>query len=1481
MKTRAFLLCFALAVALAASIAPAAPVVLGPLQNPNNFNRTAFGPDYIDYANPQQSAPETFHPATQGYEVRLPTGYDPAKSYGLICFIDWVNPGAAPPAAWQPILDKYDLIWMAATNVGNSAWTATRCGATIMGAFRMTELYPINPARIYAAGTSGGAQVASDLLLMRKDFFKGFIGLAGVSFNGDWLTTNGTIPNWNPPGRLDDTNTDNDVGTDYGWSDISSVVGGLNPTYSLLPNHPHAIITNQTDFRRTEIVGIYRYFFMNHGNPVKLIVRPGGHATYEGSSFEEAVRFMTAPNQVILRDRFENANLGVNNDPANTLEAGSGFIDRSMPGATAAEADYVYNSKTQKVLRLTPGSGSNAAIVEAKNRFNWTNPDGIAIDAKLRAETAAGNNQQIGLHVARGDSDDTPENNPGFHVYSNYGAGAKNRAVLVKADGTAIELAKWDHAGTTHPMSAAATDKMFWNSSLAPEYVGKTKDFRGEDIRVLLDNNGFQLTFIRPAANLETNFPGKVTLACKEAILTAGPNVGTLDGEEHPVVLQGKWSEMNLSPEIAALSFRHWKLLLSNRSLDGLNAAGNALVDEITLRANAEETNFTAPVITTPGDLTVNASSGQGAIVNFSVTATDDLDGPVSVSCVPPSGSALPIGTTQVLCTASDSNGNSSAATFNLTVQPNGFTPSPPDAPAAPSITPGLTAATISWQASNYASTYSVKRSSSSAGPFLTIASGLSVRSFTDTGLVYGVPAWYVVTASSAGGESPPSPPASVTTTTGTAVKADNAASLDTLASWAGNKLPGSGDIALWNDAITADNTVPIGAGTSLAGIRITNPLGNVTITPGSSGSLSLGVSGIDLQGSPRTLALTAPTVLTTNQSWTTGSFGAPGDTQLTAGAAISGSGKLTLPAGNTRVVALNGVNTFTGGFTLGAGAAVTVGSAAVVTSGNTTSSAFGAYNGGQTLTIEGGVIDHGGFGFHAKNVRVTGDFKFINNTRINFGGAFDMAGGTRTMTLVRSASNANTLVAGGNATLNVSSGGALAVSNGTLRIAADPSVPAGNFVVLTPQAGTAFTNNAGLVLGDKIYYGKAGTGTLNGATTVPSLTLEAGSVWDLSDGTNARNPQVNSLAGAGTVLNTWSSGGSGALHTLTIKGNTNAGRTDFSGRILDNGGTIFTSRTAGQTTVVKEGSTTQVFSGANSYTGTTSVNGGVLLVNGSIASPANLTVAAVATLGGTGSIASPAIVHGTLAPGDGPGTLTLTGSLAMNATSKLEWQLPVNATTGGDFLNAAAVTLASGAKLDLVFNAPGSTVSFTDPFWQSNRSWPVLSSTDLTGTFALGTISNDIASRAATAYGVFSLSHANNNVTLNWTAYSTRERWNLLHFNNLSTSGNAADSYDGNNDGENNLMEFATSQNPNATTRALTNCALTAAGLEFSYNRNRDAFNEGYTFTVEYSDNPSGPWIQFGPGTVITDAPLQSIMATIPAGPDGKRFVRLKITSP
>ncbi|PYR47484.1 MAG: hypothetical protein DMF89_18760, partial [Acidobacteria bacterium] len=77
----------------------------------------------------------------------------------------------------------------------------------------------------------------------------------------------------------------------------------------------------------------------------------------------------------------------------------------------------------------------------------------------------------------------------------------------------------------------------------------------------------------------------------------------------------------------------------------------------------------TPPALTLPGNMTVDATSPSGAVVNYSKSATDIVSGPTAVACVPASGSTFPIGTSTVNCTATDGAANTATGSFQVLVQ--------------------------------------------------------------------------------------------------------------------------------------------------------------------------------------------------------------------------------------------------------------------------------------------------------------------------------------------------------------------------------------------------------------------------------------------------------------------------------------------------------------------------------------------------------------------------------------------------------------------------------------------------------------------------------------------------------------------------------------------------------------------------------------------------------------------------------------------
>lgn len=78
----------------------------------------------------------------------------------------------------------------------------------------------------------------------------------------------------------------------------------------------------------------------------------------------------------------------------------------------------------------------------------------------------------------------------------------------------------------------------------------------------------------------------------------------------------------------------------------------------------------TPPAIAAHEDETAEATSAAGAVVNYvNPTATDLVDGTVSVACVPASGNTFALGSTTVNCSATDAHNNAATASFAVSVK--------------------------------------------------------------------------------------------------------------------------------------------------------------------------------------------------------------------------------------------------------------------------------------------------------------------------------------------------------------------------------------------------------------------------------------------------------------------------------------------------------------------------------------------------------------------------------------------------------------------------------------------------------------------------------------------------------------------------------------------------------------------------------------------------------------------------------------------
>jgi autotransporter-associated beta strand protein/YVTN family beta-propeller protein len=213
------------------------------------------------------------------------------------------------------------------------------------------------------------------------------------------------------------------------------------------------------------------------------------------------------------------------------------------------------------------------------------------------------------------------------------------------------------------------------------------------------------------------------------------------------------------------------------------------------------------------------------------------------------------------------------------------------------------------------------------------------------------------------------------------------------------------------------------------------------------------------------------------------------------------------------------------------------------------------------------------------------------------------------------------------------------------------------------------------------------------------------------------RNAVVSDLSspGAGSAviangnLKTGASLTLGAV-TLTI---TQTNAKTFAGTITD----AFSeydgsgSGTTGPLNLVKNGAATLTLTGASTYTGTTTIGGGTLQVDGSLASA--VTVQSGAKLAGIGILSGGATVQtgGTLAPGDSAaGTMTINNTLGLSGNALMEVSKTgtnlssdrvvglSSVTYGGSLVvtNVGAGTLGAGDSFTL-FSASGYSGSFTN----------------------------------------------------------------------------------------------------------------------------------------------------------------------------------------
>ena len=416
------------------------------------------------------------------------------------------------------------------------------------------------------------------------------------------------------------------------------------------------------------------------------------------------------------------------------------------------------------------------------------------------------------------------------------------------------------------------------------------------------------------------------------------------------------------------------------------------------------------------------------------------------------------------------------------------------------------------------------------------------------------------------------------------------------------------------------------------------------------------------------------------------------------SGAPISGGGNFSQTGSGTTV--LTAANTFSGTTTISGG---------TLKIGNATALGFGGIqqsSTGSTTVSSGATLDLNGTTGINEPIILSGTGIGGNGALINNSGTTAIIGtgiANLALPVLGTGSGYSTAPA---VTINGAGTGATATATVGVTAASFGAVTSINLVssataVITGGGGSGATATINPANG-AITITNPGTGYTSAPTITP--TVNGGAVLTYGP-SNANNFTVSGLsitdAGSGytgTPTYTFSDGNAstaavtGTLSSVNLAEDSSIGG---SGNITIN---AVVSESGGPRALTKTGIGTLALTGANTYTGTTTVSGGTLEISGSISG--SEVVVNGGTLSGNGGTtgAVTVAIGGTIAPGSSIGTLN-TGALAFTGGA---FGLEINTTAvTSDLANVAGnLSLAGGATLNITdFNVSGTPLSIGQVF--------------------------------------------------------------------------------------------------------------------------------------------------------------------------------------
>jgi autotransporter-associated beta strand protein len=415
------------------------------------------------------------------------------------------------------------------------------------------------------------------------------------------------------------------------------------------------------------------------------------------------------------------------------------------------------------------------------------------------------------------------------------------------------------------------------------------------------------------------------------------------------------------------------------------------------------------------------------------------------------------------------------------------------------------------------------------------------------------------------------------------------------------------------------------------------------------------------------------------------------------------------------------------------------------------------------------------------------------------------------------------------------------------------------------------------------LYFDANGTDPASGAP--PTVTWDGAPLWSSSPaGDLITVPWIDEShavfsAGVDAASTTVTVDGTRAIASLAVE----EGALVLTGGSILLGGPATPFAITGETTiatpldvggVVKSGPGALILEGSQPFTGPFVVQAGTVTLRGSLAGTSGVTVAAAATLDGGGSVIGPLTLAGTLAPGEGVGSIQ-PAALSLETDAAIVWQCgdwEGGAGIGFDTIQTTTLNLSAATSFEVRL-ASSSLANFTE----TAQSFPLIQTTGGITGFIAENVTID-ASAFPEAAGTWSLRADGNDLMLDYAPPPPFVLWQIAEFGedveNPSIAGPAADP---DHDGSENLLEYALGMDPNTPdSPPVIMDFVDVSGtdhLRLTISRNPSATD--VTFLVQTSGDLE---LWSADDTVIeTDTPSLLVVRDSLAGP--KRFIRLAVT--